>query len=157
MCYLTAPVYFHVIFRDEYAMQFSERTLQSIGLLVLRIVFSLTLIYGHGWGKLIGWAERSSSFPDPIGLGSPVSLALAIGAEVFCALLLLVGLGTRLVALPIIITFVIVTFVVHSGDAFGKVELPLLFLAAFTTLAFTGAGDFSLDAVLKKRRNASAE
>lgn len=136
-------------------MNLSQRTLQSLGLLLLRVVVSFTLIYGHGWGKLTGWAERSAVFPDPIGLGSPVSLALAIGAEVFCAFLIILGLGTRIVALPIIITFVIVTFVVHAGDAFGKIELPLLFLTTYLTLAFTGAGDFSLDALLKNRRAAS--
>lgn len=130
----------------------TSKTQHALGLLILRVALSATLIYGHGWGKLVGWAERSQVFPDPIGLGSPASLALAIGAEVFCAGLVLVGLATRIAALPIIVTMLVVVGIVHAGDPFGKIELPLLFLAGYTALALTGAGDFSIDASLKKRR-----
>src|SRR5690625_5427446 len=76
-------------------MKLSAQKQNAIGLLLLRLVFAGTLLYGHGWGKLMGWSERSAVFPDPIGLGSPVALALAIGAEVFCALLVIFGLFTR--------------------------------------------------------------
>lgn len=138
-------------------MNISQERQHAIALLLLRVVFSFTLIYGHGWGKLIGWSERSQVFPDPIGLGSPVALALAIGAEVFCALLVLVGLGTRLAAIPIIITMLVIIGVVHAGDPFGKIELPLLFLTSYIAIAVMGAGDFSLDALLKKRRVSIAD
>lgn len=130
----------------------TSKTQQALALLILRVVLSATLIYGHGWGKLMSWAERSQDFPDPIGLGSAASLALTIGAEVFCAALVLVGLATRIATIPIIITMLVIIAVVHAGDPFGKIELPLLFFAGYTALALTGPGNFSIDASLKKRR-----
>jgi|SRR5690625_154533 len=138
-------------------MKLSAQKQNAIGLLLLRLVFAGTLLYGHGWGKLMGWSERSAVFPDPIGLGSPVALALAIGAEVFCALLVIFGLFTRVAALPVIITMLVIIGIVHAGDPFGKIELPLLFLTGFTAIAIMGAGDFSIDALLKKRRATTIE
>ena len=63
----------------------------GLGLVVLRVTAGLTMLLGHGWGKLTGFSEMAATFPDPIGLGSRISLGLTVFAEVFCSIALIVG------------------------------------------------------------------
>jgi putative oxidoreductase len=124
----------------------------SIGLLLLRLTVGGMMIVSHGWGKLIEFGEKSSVFPDPLGVGSMMSLSVTVFAEVFCAIAIILGLATRFVALPLVITMFVAAFIVHVDDPWQKKEFALLYLFPFLTLVFTGAGRFSLDAVLKKRK-----
>lgn len=117
------------------------------GLLVLRLAVS-SMMLTHGWPKLAGFAERSGRFYDFLGLGSETSLALAVFAEIFCSFALLLGLGTRLVLVPLIITMLVIVFLVHAGDPFKEKEHALLFLAPYLTLMLTNAGRYSLDFIL---------
>lgn len=104
----------------------------------------------HGWSKLMNFKERLSTFSDPIGLGSEVSLTLIVFAEFFCSLFLILGLYTRLALIPLIIAMIVVAFIVHGDDPFGTKEKALLFLVAYLSLFFTGPGKYSLDSRLKK-------
>jgi putative oxidoreductase len=98
------------------------------------------------------FGEKAGVFPDPIGLGSQISLSLTIFAEVFCSIAIILGLATRLVAIPLIITMSVAVFIIHADDPWQKKEFALLYLVPYLTLVFTGAGRFSLDAVIKKRK-----
>jgi putative oxidoreductase len=124
----------------------------SIGLLLLRLTVGGMMIVSHGWGKLIEFGEKSSVFPDPLGVGSMMSLSVTVFAEVFCVIAIILGLATRFVAIPLVITMFVAAFIVHVDDPWQKKEFALLYLFPFLTLVFTGAGRFSLDAVLKKRK-----
>lgn len=123
---------------------------RDLGLLVLRVAFAASLIGAHGWGKLINFAERSSRFPDPFGVGSEVSLALAVFAEVVCGLALILGIGGRLPAAVLAAFFVVAVFMIHGGDPFGERELAFVYLAVFVTLFFTGPGRYSLGKLLRR-------
>lgn len=123
----------------------------SLGLLILRLAAGGMLIYGHGWGKLTHFAERSQTFSDPIGLGSPVSLGLAVFAEVFCAALVMIGFATRLAATPPAFLLAVAVFIHHADDPFQRKELALIYFAAFLTLVFTGGGRYGLDAKFSPR------
>lgn len=128
----------------------------DVGLLILRLVFGGFMFIGHGWPKLQKFSELSGSFPDPIGLGSQVSLVLALGAEIGCALLLVLGALTRLVTIPLMVTMAVAAFVIHAEGPFflpgqGAKEPALLFLAAYLSLFVAGAGQFSLDRILFKK------
>lgn len=125
---------------------------QSLGLLVLRVSFGAMMLAGHGLPKLLGFAETVKIFPDPIGLGSHVALSLAIFAEFFCSVLLILGLGTRLAAIPLIVTMLVAALVAHGADPWAKKELAVCYLAAFTTLVITGGGGFGLDRFIKLER-----
>lgn len=114
------------------------------GVLILRIGISL-LMLTHGYAKLSRALGGDLGFADPIGIGEGTSLILTIGAEFFCSLLLIVGFGSRLVLIPLIITMVVVTFVIHGKDPFDKQEHSLLFLIPYITLFLTGPGKYSLD------------
>jgi putative oxidoreductase len=126
---------------------------QSIGLLALRLGFGGYMMT-HGWGKLqMVINGQFDQFGDPIGLGNTLSLILAMLAEFFCALLVAIGLGTRVAAVPVVMTMATAAFVVHGNDPWtmsggASKEPALLFFTAFLTLVFTGAGRFSFDALI---------
>src|SRR5688500_18401886 len=86
----------------------------AAGLLVLRLWLGLSLLMLHGWGKLAGFSEKAAKFPDPLGVGSEASLALAVFAEVACALLAALGLFTRFAAAVLAIMMATAFFLVHK-------------------------------------------
>ncbi len=131
----------------------SERreTLNDLGLLLLRVAIGAGMLLGHGWGKLAAFGERADSFPDPLGVGSQLSMLLAISAEFFCSLLLALGLATRAVALPLIVTMLVAMLVVHGDDPWKKKEMAFLYLIPYLVIVLTGPGRFSLDALILKR------
>ena len=128
----------------------------SLGLLVLRLGAGGFLLAAHGWGKLIGFSDLAGRFPDPIGLGSGISLTLAVFAEAICSLLLVLGLGTRFAAIPPLITMLVAAFVVHGSDPWAKKEFALLYAIPFLTLIFTGGGRFALERFVASIRSPSA-
>jgi putative oxidoreductase len=120
----------------------------SLGLLALRLGAGLLLPYLHGMDKLAGFAKEAATFPDPLGIGSKLSMAGTIGGELVFPILVAVGLATRLCAIPPAFTMGVAAFLVLDGDPMKKKELALLYLIAFVALACVGAGRFSLDAML---------
>lgn len=125
-------------------------TALSVGLLVLRVAVGCFMLV-HGWQKLTGFSEMADTFPDPIGMGSRLSLISAIGAEFGCSLLLIVGLATRLAAIPLAFTMVVALFVVHAADPWQRKELAAIYLSVYAVLICTGAGRYSLDYLLAKK------
>lgn len=87
----------------------------------------------------------SDKFPDPLGMGSQLSLIAAIGAEFGCSILLIFGIGTRLAVIPLAFTMIVALFVVHRADPWQTKELAAVYLSVYSTLIGTGAGRFSLD------------
>lgn len=142
----------------------------SVGLLVLRLGVGGFML-SHGWGKLrMLLAGDFATLGDPIGLGDVPSLVLVVIAELVCSLLVILGLATRFAAVPVVIAMAVAAFVVHAADPlsaeraaiaffqgesetwFSK-EPALLFLIPFLSLIFTGPGEISLDAVIRRRRD----
>jgi|SRR5690606_34244559 len=117
----------------------------DLGLLIFRIAIA-GLMLTHGTPKLLRFFGGGEiSFADPLGVGETLTFTLAVFAEFICSVLIIVGLGTRLAVIPLIITMAVVALVVHADDGFGRQELPLLYLAGFVLLFFTGSGKYSLD------------
>lgn len=120
--------------------------ISNIGLFTLRVGIGCFMLV-HGWQKLSGFSQMADKFPDPIGMGSQLSLISAIGAEVGCSLLLIAGLGTRLAALPLAFTMLVAHFVVHAKDPWEIKELAAIYLLIYVVILLTGPGKFSLDAL----------
>ncbi|MGY5847318.1 DoxX family protein [Salegentibacter sp. HM20] len=117
----------------------------DIGLLIFRVGIS-GLMLTHGYPKLLKFfGSEEIQFADPIGLGEVTTFGLAVFAEFICAVLVILGLGTRLAVLPIIATMAVAGLIVHMPDGFQRQELPLLFMLGYILLFFTGAGKYSLD------------
>ena len=119
----------------------------NAALLILRVVPSAAMLT-HGLPKLEKLLAGSTTFADPLGIGSTPSLLLAVIGEVLAPVLLILGLKTRLSAIPAAITMAIAAFVVHGKDAFSKQELALLYLVCFVALLLAGGGQYSIDGLL---------
>lgn len=72
-------------------------------LLIVRIIFGV-LLMNHGIEKWSNYQELSAVFPDPLGVGSPLSLGLAIFGELACSMAFIIGFLYRLAMLPMIFT-----------------------------------------------------
>lgn len=123
----------------------------NISLLILRVT-SGAIMVPHGYKKLVTYDEKSADFMNFMGLSGEISLALLIGAEFFCALLLIPGLFTRLILIPMVIAMAVAAFDAHSGEIFGDGETSFLYFAVYLTLLIAGPGKWSLDYFLFGRK-----
>lgn len=105
----------------------------------------------HGYSKFQNLLAGEMQFADPLGLGPEVSLVLAVFAEFFCSILIILGLGTRLAVIPSIVTMAVAAFIVHGADPFGRKELALLYMVAYIVLLFSGSGKISVDRLIAKK------
>jgi putative oxidoreductase len=143
----------------------------DIAALILRLAAG-AIFLPHGWSKVLGEggpaafaASMAADFHIPVVLGY-----LAAYAEFAGAILLIVGLFTRLDALLLAGTMFVAAFIVLLPDALYEVppdaikafvvmkgiELPLAMLAICSSLVLTGAGRVSLDHVLRVDERVSA-
>lgn len=125
--------------------------LRSAGLLILRVTLGVQMLALHGWPKLTDFSDIAPNFPDPIGVGSQLSLALAVAAEVGASILIVLGLATRLAAVPFAFTMLVAAFIVHGADPWSDRELALVYLGGAVTLVLAGPGGWSLDRVIAGR------
>ncbi|MBB1284090.1 DoxX family protein [Flavisolibacter sp. BT320] len=122
-------------------------------LLFVRVTFGIMMLT-HGLPKMeMLLAGNRSQFPPVLGFSPELSLALAVFAEVICAALVIVGLGTKLAVIPLIITMAVAVLLIHAADPFAQKEMAALYLAIFTGLLFTGSGKYSLDYLIQPKRN----
>jgi putative oxidoreductase len=125
---------------------------QNRAKLFARIGFGGMMI-PHGISKLqdaLSGAEII--FPDPLGIGSPLSLYLTIFAELLCAILVVVGWKTQWASVPLVITMMVAAFIIHADDPWGRKEFALLYLIGYIVILFQGGGKFSLDQYLSNRK-----
>lgn len=138
----------HFLTKIRQMSTFSFRSARALsvdtGLLVLRIGVALFML-PHGWQKLQHFLAGNHDFPDPIGLGPIVAQALAIFAEFFCSILLLMGLFIRPALLVLMGLTLIIAFVIHGSDPLKDKEHALLYFVAYLALFLTGPGRYALD------------
>jgi putative oxidoreductase len=123
----------------------------NVVLLVLRAVVGVNMAWLHGWDKLHHFAAKAGSYPDPLGMGSKYSLALAVAGEFFGALLMATGLLGRLGAFLVAVTAALSMFSILRGTPWQAREVWELYFAASVTVLLLGCGRYSLDSVVWKR------
>jgi len=92
------------------------RPLDGLPPLLIRLYLAPVFMQA-GWNKLVGFENTVAWFGNPewgLGLPAPALMAaLAAGAELLGGVLLIAGLGTRLVAIPLAVTMLVAIFAVH--------------------------------------------
>jgi putative oxidoreductase len=128
--------------------------------LVARIILGVVFIQS-GWGKLHNIAGTTENF---VGWHIPFphfNAVLASGTEFFGGLLILLGLGTRLAAVPLIVVMTVAMITAKFPqledwtDFFGWDETA--YAAMFLWLAVAGAGKASIDHFLGKKLDLTVE
>lgn len=128
----------------------------DLALLLIRVGIA-ALMLTHGLPKLASaFSSGPVPFPPVLGMSADFSLGLAVFAEVFCSLLILFGLGTRLAAIPLIIMMLVAVLHIHADDPFGKKELAVHFLFVYVILLISGSGKYSVDYLLQRKQLAIA-
>lgn len=130
--------------------------LRDLSPLILRLI----LAYGFfepAWNKLqdvhaIGEWFESMELPSPY-----FQAWLATITECLGVILLTLGLGTRIIAIPLFVTMMVAIKTVHWENGFAAgdngYEIPLYYALMLLCLIFTGSGKISLDYVLSKNKN----
>ena len=121
-------------------------------ILINRLIFGGLMIKLHGWTKLVSFADWLPEYPDPLGVGKTLSLALSVAMQVFGCFLLIVGWQTRTIALLLTLTMLVAAFVVKMGSTLMQRELAILYAFAYLMLYFSGGGRYSLDHVISSRK-----
>ncbi len=125
--------------------------LVHVWLIFLRIGVA-ALMATHGIPKFLRLLEGNMQFGDPVEIGPTISFLLVNFSEVVCSLLILLGLGTRLATVPLLISCSVAAFVAHTDDPFGKKEMLLLYILIYLTLLVLGSGKYSFDALISPPR-----
>ncbi len=128
-------------------------TCRNYGLIVLRIGIGYLILTNHGWDKLTAGPERWEGLGTfgmqhlgitflPVFWGFMAAFSESIGA-----IMIALGLGTRIGAGLLMITM-LVGVNMHIATGKGSSEMALIYAFASAAIMLTGAGDLSLDKIL---------
>jgi putative oxidoreductase len=128
--------------------------LRDIPLLLFRLVLAV------GWYEpammklknLSGVAEWFGSMNYPLPM---ISASISMITEVAGIVLLILGLGTRVIALPMMFIMVVATLTVHISNGFtagdNGFEIPLYYFVMLFALVVYGSGKYSVDYLVSRR------
>lgn len=106
----------------------STRIVDFLGPLALRL-YLVPIFWTTGSNKLGGMDNVINWFGNPdwgLGLPFPTVMAwLAVGSEVLGAIALLIGLGTRLFSIPLMVTMLVAAFSVHAKNGWQAIADPM--------------------------------
>lgn len=144
-------------------LQYYERLGRGLDRLQPLLLLALRLYWGWqffltGRGKLLN-IDRTAGFFESIDIPLPLANAYAAGVtECLGGLLLLLGLGSRVAAFPLIVTMMVAYATAHreqlmsifsNPDAFATAP-PFLFLLASLIVLVFGPGPLSLDQLARR-------
>lgn len=130
------------------------RGLNDVNILVSRLLLSILFIVA-GYGKLHGY-EATAGYMEAMHVPS-LLLPLVILLELGGGLAIVFGFLTRFTAVSIAIFSIVAALIFHTDFSNETNQLMLMkdfsLAGGFFLLASTGAGRFSIDALLKGRRS----
>jgi putative oxidoreductase len=137
----------------------------------LRLIVGYGFI-AHGYAKLARGPEHFAAILGAIGMPFAAELSwLTVIVEILGGLMVLVGIGVEIAALPMAFVLLVAIVTVHLPNGFSSIKLQafdasgahfgqpgyetdLLYLAGLAALVLAGAGPLSLDRLLSRRRSA---
>ena len=132
---------------------FTSNPLWPGGIFIVRI-FTGIMIIPHGQELFdANRMKEMFSFLNDIKfpLATPLGYLAKI-SEFFGGILIIAGLFTRIVTIPLMITMCVVIKIMGGGNIFNDTSATLFFLL-FLGIFFTGPGKWSLDYLLFDRKN----
>ena len=136
----------------------STQTTTNVALLSLRLILATVFIF-HGSQKLFGWfggygLTATGQYMESIGIPfGTTSAFLAASTEFFGGILLLAGVLIPLVAIPMVFTMLVASFVAHGGGfsaQTGGMEYSLTLAITLASLGLLGGGDWTLERFIRK-------
>ncbi len=136
-------------------------TLQSLGLLLIRLAIAMVFLY-HGSQKLFGAFggpnyQEFAKFLAARHVPMPMESAILSGcAEFFGGLVFLIGTGLRLISIPLAFNMLVaVIFTAPNGfnlanKPYPGCEYPLTLLLVVIAMGLIGPGEFTLDRLFRK-------
>ncbi len=130
----------------------------DIAPLVLRVALGVVFAW-HGYDKVfVKGIPAITGFMGSLGLPMPELMAYILSyGELIGGLLLIVGAFTYWVTLFDIVVAAVAWVTVHAANGFavsgGGYEFIMLILAASISLMISGAGKYSVDALMLNKKN----
>lgn len=119
--------------------------LNNRALLVFRILLALELFRVHGLKKFRLENGQREVVPNPLHLPVKLNAMMATLSDTVAPFLVMLGVATRLVVLPVIGVTAVGYFVVHRYDKPEIRDVPYMYTLCFLFLLCTGAGTISAD------------
>jgi putative oxidoreductase len=123
----------------------------DLAALLLRLVFGGLMLY-HGYDKVMNYTQYAAMYQETIGMGARLEFNLVVFAEFICAILVIIGLWTRLAVIPIFIAMSVAFFVAHGKDPFQVKELAFAFMTLSVVVFVLGSGAYSVDGAWQRNR-----
>jgi putative oxidoreductase len=121
-----------------------------LGRLAVGLVFMST-----GWGKVHN-IEKVTGFFTSLGIPAPHFQAILVGySELLCGTALVIGLLTRLAAVPLIVSMIVAILTAKLPDLHNVFDLvgfdEFTYLVVLIIIAIIGPGRVALDGILVAR------
>jgi putative oxidoreductase len=128
--------------------------LSFLGPTLARLTLGVVFV-GTGWGKLHG-LDKVTQFFSELGIpASGFSAVLASSAELICGALLLVGLLSRLAAIPLIMVMAVAILTAKIDNLHGISDLlgfeEWTYIVLLLWIAVAGPGRLSVDRLVASR------
>jgi len=127
---------------------------KALPLLFMRLVLAYGF-YGPSMMKLRDLHKAAEAFAS-FGIPAPhFSTCLVATVEMLGAISMLIGLGTRIITIPLMIVMLVAIATVHWSHGFyasqGGFEIPLYYLIMLFTLFVYGSGKISFDTLVEDK------
>ena len=132
--------------------------IHNIGFLVLRFFVGLALctVFEKLFPRNGIWGPQDWFIQDVSEMGFPLPVVfawLAVLAEFFGGIMIMLGVLTRPAAIMNIIVTFIAAFFYHNGDIAGSALTAFIFMIMLICISLFGAGKFSIDNYINSKLN----